>query len=200
VPLGDMDPDLPRAFIAAEDQRFLSHPGVDLRAGQAVRDNSDRGRSSEPRSRCSWRGCCCRSIALPAAGRRRASTRVRSIKGGDPGAVPQPGAAGTGCHRRVGCHATLLQRRGRAGESRSGGSARRAGTVALQPESAGVPRACERPARNGPRCALLRQSYITAVEAARAGREPVLGVGGRAPSSRPTSRPGSSPPRGRGPS
>jgi penicillin-binding protein 1C len=32
VPLGEIDPDLIAAFLAAEDRRFYSHPGVDVRA------------------------------------------------------------------------------------------------------------------------------------------------------------------------
>lgn len=38
--LREMDADLVRAFVAAEDRRFFEHPGVDVRAvGRAVRDN-----------------------------------------------------------------------------------------------------------------------------------------------------------------
>jgi penicillin-binding protein 1C len=45
VPLTDMDPDLPRAFVAVEDRRFYQHHGVDPRAVlRALRDNLVRGR------------------------------------------------------------------------------------------------------------------------------------------------------------
>ena len=40
VPLSEIDPDIPRAFIAVEDQRFLAHHGVDPAAVlRAIRDN-----------------------------------------------------------------------------------------------------------------------------------------------------------------
>src|SRR5690606_32103677 len=40
LPLAEMDPELIRAFIAAEDHRFFDHHGVDLRAAaRAARDN-----------------------------------------------------------------------------------------------------------------------------------------------------------------
>jgi len=40
VPIGQMDPALPRAFVAIEDRRFYGHHGVDLRAVfRAARDN-----------------------------------------------------------------------------------------------------------------------------------------------------------------
>ena len=43
--LGDMDPDLLQAFIAAEDRRFYQHGGVDLRAaGRALLQNLRAGR------------------------------------------------------------------------------------------------------------------------------------------------------------
>ena len=42
--LAEMDPDLPRAFVAVEDHRFYQHRGVDVRAiGRALRDNLRRG-------------------------------------------------------------------------------------------------------------------------------------------------------------
>ncbi|HEU4563860.1 MAG TPA: penicillin-binding protein 1C [Gemmatimonadaceae bacterium] len=45
MPLGEMDPDLLRAFIATEDRRFLDHHGVDARAlARAARDNLRAGR------------------------------------------------------------------------------------------------------------------------------------------------------------
>jgi penicillin-binding protein 1C len=45
VSLDDMDPDLPRAFVAVEDQRFYRHGGVDVRSvGRAMRDNLSNGR------------------------------------------------------------------------------------------------------------------------------------------------------------
>jgi penicillin-binding protein 1C len=45
APLELMDPDLPRAFVAVEDQRFYRHHGVDPRAVlRAVRDNLSGGR------------------------------------------------------------------------------------------------------------------------------------------------------------
>ncbi|HWK89283.1 MAG TPA: transglycosylase domain-containing protein, partial [Longimicrobium sp.] len=45
--VGEMDPRLVQAFLAAEDHRFFSHPGVDARAvGRALRDNlRGRGRA-----------------------------------------------------------------------------------------------------------------------------------------------------------
>ncbi len=43
--LEEMDPDLPRAFVAVEDRRFHQHHGVDPRAvARALRDNLTRGR------------------------------------------------------------------------------------------------------------------------------------------------------------
>jgi penicillin-binding protein 1C len=45
VPLTSMDPDLPRAFVAVEDQRFYRHHGIDPRAVlRAARDNLIGGR------------------------------------------------------------------------------------------------------------------------------------------------------------
>lgn len=45
VTLDEMDPDLPRAFVAVEDQRFYRHGGVDVRSvGRAMRDNLFNGR------------------------------------------------------------------------------------------------------------------------------------------------------------
>ncbi|MBP6670895.1 MAG: penicillin-binding protein 1C [Gemmatimonadales bacterium] len=42
--LDEMDPDLPRAFVAVEDHRFYQHRGVDVRAiGRALRDNLRHG-------------------------------------------------------------------------------------------------------------------------------------------------------------
>lgn len=45
VPLSEVDPDLIQAFLAAEDHRFYSHHGIDLRAvARAARDNLKAGR------------------------------------------------------------------------------------------------------------------------------------------------------------
>ena len=45
VPLGEMDPDLLAAFVAAEDRRFHTHHGVDLTgAARAARENLRAGR------------------------------------------------------------------------------------------------------------------------------------------------------------
>src|SRR5687768_11609282 len=40
LPIEQIDPDVIRAFVAVEDQRFYDHSGVDVRAlGRALRDN-----------------------------------------------------------------------------------------------------------------------------------------------------------------
>ncbi len=45
IALAEIDPDILRAFIATEDERFFDHSGVDLRAvGRALRDNLRSGR------------------------------------------------------------------------------------------------------------------------------------------------------------
>jgi penicillin-binding protein 1C len=42
IPLGEVDPEIIQAFLAAEDHRFFQHHGVDLRAAvRALRDNVD---------------------------------------------------------------------------------------------------------------------------------------------------------------
>jgi hypothetical protein len=152
VPLSDMDPDLPRAFIAAEDQRFLSHPGVDLRAAvRAVRDNLDRGQVVSGASTITMQLA---RLLLPIdrgyLGKLRQAMWARDS--GWP--LKEESWSNTGCRWggrsacRSPCDSTSTA--GGTGESRSGCPG--TGALALQPESAGVPRAGERSSRGGAGC------------------------------------------------
>ncbi|MDH4347355.1 MAG: penicillin-binding protein 1C [Gemmatimonadota bacterium] len=182
VALGDMDPDLPRAFITAEDQRFLSHPGVDFRAvARAVRDNLDRGQVVSGASTITMQLA---RLLLPIdrgyLGKLRQVAWALRLEAGLPkeeileqylNRVPLgQGAIGVSAAMRLYFNggpeqASLGQAALLAGLARSPSSR----NPLVSPGRASARRASVLDA-------LVRQSYVTPTEAARASREPVLGV------------------------
>jgi penicillin-binding protein 1C len=187
LPLGEMDPQLIQAFVALEDRRFFSHPGVDWRAAlRALRQDVTGGRVVSGAS----------TITMQLA---------RLLRPGGRGVASKLGQAlwALRLERHLGKQAILEQYLNRVplGQGAIGVSAAAAlyfdasatrlsvGQAALLAGLASAPssdnplvapgRARERRATALRRMAAL--GYVTAADAARGSAEPVLVTHGRAP-------------------
>lgn len=183
VPLGEMDPDLPRAFVAVEDRRFYAHHGIDGRAVvRAVRDNLLRRRVVSGASTISmqlarlvhpvgrgWRDKVVQSLwAL----RLEAHLSKNEILEQYLNRVP----LGQGT---VGVNAAMRLYFGGSPREVSLGEAALLASLAKAPSSQN-PMVDPRRAllrRAGGLAALRREGYLTAAEEERARQEPLLGSG-----------------------
>ena len=164
VPLAEIDPDLIAAFVAAEDRRFYQPPrrrSARGRRGRAWPTSAPAASCRAPRrSRCSSRGCSGpRRGPGPARRRRRCGRSGSSAprQAGDPGAVPQPRAAGPGRDRASTPRARSTSAPRRGAEPRAGGAARRARACAVERQSAGL----------APAAPKARRAIVLAAPAAR---------------------------------
>ena len=181
VPLSELDPDLPRAFIAVEDQRFLSHRGVDPSAViRAIRDNVAHRRVVSGASTITMqlarlllpidRGYLGKLRQTLWALRLEARLRKEEILEQYLNRVPLgQGAIGVAAAMRLYFSGTP--------EQASLGQAALLAGLARAPSSHNPIVAPSRAAvrRRLALDALVRQGYVTSVEAIRAGHEPVLG-------------------------
>jgi penicillin-binding protein 1C len=183
VPLSDIDPDIPRAFIAVEDQRFLAHHGVDPSAVmRAIRDNATHRRVVSGASTISMqlarllmpidRGYLGKLRQTMWALRLEARLRKEEILEQYLNRVP----LGQGA---IGVAAAMRLYFGGAPEQASLGQAALLAGLARAPSSQNPLVAPGRAAarRRAALGALVRQGYATPAEALRAEGEPVLGGG-----------------------
>ena len=183
VPLSEIDPDIPRAFIAVEDQRFLAHYGVDPSAVlRAFRDNLTHRRVVSGASTITMqlarlllpieRGYLGKLRQAMWAFRLEAGLRKEEILEQYLNRVPLgQGAIGVAAAMRLYYAGTP--------EQVSLGQAALLAGLARAPSSqnpiVSPGRAAAR--RQAVLRTLVRQGYATPVEAVRAGHEPVLGEG-----------------------
>jgi penicillin-binding protein 1C len=183
VPLTEMDPDLPRAFVAVEDRRFYQHHGIDPRAVvRAVRDNVLGGRVVSGASTITMqlarllrplgRGWDDKLVQSLWALRLEAHLQKNEILEQYLNRVP----LGQGT---VGVNAAMRLYFGGSPAEASLGQAALLAALARAPSSQNPlvdpRRALER--RTLGLRALAREGYVSAEEKARAGQEPLLGAG-----------------------